>query len=144
MDFIQPLLLIVGGIIAISSLIIAKKPNAKAMIDKLTPYQAFIGVALLAVGLWNLLRGLSGFSVLFDLFPIVGLCVIAMIVTSILLGFLFGMPQIAKWIPNQSAAELKAMEFSKKVAPYQVVLGLIGIVASLLFLLIRVGLIKPF
>jgi hypothetical protein len=106
------------------------------------PYQAFIGVALLAVGLWNLLRGLGTFGVLFDLAPIVGMCVIAMITASILLGFLFGMPQIAKWIPNQTAAEQKAMEFSKKVAPYQVVLGLVGIAASLLFILLRTGIIK--
>src|SRR5512143_2789329 len=37
MDLINILLLIVGGILAISALIVAKKPDAKELIDKLVP-----------------------------------------------------------------------------------------------------------
>ena len=35
------LLLIVGGILAVSGLIISKKPEAKALIDKIVPFQGF-------------------------------------------------------------------------------------------------------
>ncbi len=38
------LITIAGGILAASALIIARKPNAKQLIDKLTPYQGWIGV----------------------------------------------------------------------------------------------------
>lgn len=141
MDLINVLLLIAGGILAVSGLIVANKPSAKDLIDKLVPYQAIIGVALLAFGLWNLIRSLGHVLDAFKSFPgIVGLTVI---VTSILLGFLFGMPQIAKWLPGHGAAEQKGMELSKKLAPFQVILGLVGIGSALLWLLYRFGILSP-
>lgn len=144
MDYIQPLLVIVGGILAISALIVAKKPEAKQLIDKLTPYQAVIGVVLLVWGVISLLRGLKGISFAFKMIPGFTLVALAMIASSILLGFMFGMPQIAKWAPGQSNAEAKALELSRKLAPYQVVLGLIGLGSALIYIVVRAGIIKPF
>jgi hypothetical protein len=135
------ILLILAGILAVSALIVAQKPDAKALIDKLTPYQALIGVGLLAVGLYHLIRSLKGFSDLFK--SLMGFSMFAMIATAILLGFLFGMPQIAKWIPGDSTAEQKAQQFAKKVAPFQVILGIVGIGATLIFFMYLWGVIKP-
>ena len=138
MDLINTLVLIVGGILAISSLIVAKKPDAKELIDKLVPYQAVIGIALLALGIVNLLRALGNHLIdVLKLLPLYGITFLAMCVTSILLGFMFGMPQIAKWMPGEGAAEQKGMELSKKLAPYQVTIGIIGLVAALMMLLYR-------
>lgn len=141
MDLINPLLLIVGGILAVSGLIVAKRPDAKDLIDKLVPYQAFIGVALLALGLWNLLRSLAHLVDALKSFP--GIVGLTMIITSILLGFMFGMPQIAKWIPGQAAAEQKGMELSQKLAPFQVIIGLVGIGSALIWLLYRFSILSP-
>src|SRR6185295_9833691 len=133
MELINALVLIVGGILAISSLIVAKKPDAKELIDKLVPYQAIIGIALLALGIVNLLRALGNHLIdVLKLVPLYGITFLAMCVTSILLGFMFGMPQIAKWMPGEGAAEQKGMELSKKLAPYQVIIGLIGLASALL------------
>jgi hypothetical protein len=137
MVLINALVLIAGGILAVSGLILARKPDAKALIDKLVPYQASIGVALLALGTFNLLRSLGFAFDLIKLTPLYGLAWLAMIVTSILLGFLFGMPQIAKWIPDQGAAEQKGMQLMKQLAPFQVMLGLVGIGSALIMLLYR-------
>jgi hypothetical protein len=65
MDLINALLLIVGGILALSGIIVANQPNAKNVIDKLVPYQAIIGVALLVLGVFFLMTSgdLSGVSV---------------------------------------------------------------------------------
>lgn len=142
MDLINPLLLIAAGILAVSGLIVAKKPNAKDLIDKLVPYQAFIGVGLLAFGLWNLVRSLGTVFDVLKVAPLLGITALAVIVSSVLLGFMFGMPQIAKWIPGQAAAEQKGMELSKKLAPFQVLIGIIGIASSLLWLLYRFGILK--
>lgn len=139
MVFINVLLLIVGGILAISALIVAKKPDAKELIDKLVPYQAIIGVALLAVGLLDLLGSLGKILHLLNGAPVHAIVWLAVIVTSILLGFLFGMPQIAKWLPGQAAAEQKGMELSNKLAPFQVIIGLVGLGAALLLILYRFG-----
>src|SRR5882762_4085090 len=123
MELINALVLIAGGLLAASGLIVAKKPDAKQLIDKLMPYQAIIGVALLVFGVLNLLRLLGGLMTLLTHFPLFGLTVLAMTVTSILLGFMFGMPQIAKWMPGESKTEQKGMELSKKLAPFQGILG---------------------
>ncbi|TMQ26004.1 MAG: hypothetical protein E6J90_04825 [Deltaproteobacteria bacterium] len=117
-NWLNIVVLIAGGILAASGLIVAKKPDAKQLIDKLVPYQAVIGVALLALGLIHLLWW------------------------SILLGFLFGMPQIAKWMPGQGGAENKGMELSNKLAPYQGILGLVGLAAALLALLYRLHILS--
>ncbi|HEY0991495.1 MAG TPA: hypothetical protein VFD36_03535 [Kofleriaceae bacterium] len=136
-------MLIVGGILAVSGLIVAKKPDAKELIDKLVPYQAIIGIALLALGIVNLVRWLGNHVfTLLSVAPLFGLTVLAMIFTSILLGFMFGMPQIAKWLPGEGGAEQKGMELSKKLAPYQVIIGLIGLASALLMLLYRFSILK--
>jgi uncharacterized membrane protein len=135
MDLINALLLIAAGLLATSALIVSKKPDAKQLLDKLVPYQAIIGVVLLVVGVLNLLRWISPALRLISHAPLYGLTFLALGVSSILLGFLFGMPQIAKWMPSNVAAEQKGNELMAKLAPYQVVLGMIALATGLLTLL---------
>jgi uncharacterized membrane protein YgdD (TMEM256/DUF423 family) len=142
MDLINALLLIVGGILALSGIIVANQPNAKNVIDKLLPYQAIIGVALLVLGVLNLLRTLGVLFTWIRVSPLYGLSWLAVIVASVLLGFMFGMSQIAKWMPGHAAAEQKGMELIRKLAPYQVIIGLVGLVASLIYLLYRFGILS--
>jgi uncharacterized membrane protein len=135
MDLINALLLIAAGLLATSALIVAKKPDAKQLLDKLVPYQAIIGVVLLAVGVLSLLRWIGPALRTISHAPLYGLTYLSLAVTSILLGFLFGMPQIAKWMPGNAAAEQKGNELMAKLAPYQVVLGMIALATGLLTLL---------
>lgn len=142
MDLINALLLIVGGILALSGIIVAKQPNAKDVIDKLVPYQAIIGVAMLVLGVVNLLRTLGVLFTWIRVSPLYGLSWLAVILASILLGFMFGMPQIWKWMPGHGAAEQKGIELTKQLAPYQVIIGLVGVGASLIYLLYRFGILN--
>lgn len=142
MDLINALLLIVGGILALSGIIVANQPNAKNVIDKLVPYQAIIGVALLVLGVLNLLRTLGVLFTWIRVSPLHGLSWLTVIVASVLLGFMFGMSQIAKWMPGHAAAEQKGMELTKKLAPYQVIIGLGGLVASLIYLAYWLGILN--
>lgn len=140
--FINILLGILGGILAMAALIVSKKPDAKAMIDKLTPYQALIGVGLVGVSLINFLRMLGHLSDMFKVNLLWAAAFLAMVGGGVALGALFGMPQIAKWIPGESSAEQKALELSKKVAPYQVLLGVVLVIASLVTMLYMFQIIK--
>jgi len=142
MALIHALALAVGGLLAASGLIIAKKPDAKQLIDKLMPYQAIIGVILLVLGVLSLLQSLGGLMSVITHFPLLGLTGLAVIVTSILLGFMFGMPQIAKWMPGEGKTEQKGMELSRKLAPFQGILGIIALVAALLSLLYYFGILR--
>jgi hypothetical protein len=87
------------------------------------------------VCLINFLRMLKYLSPLFHFVPFFAISFLAMVVAGFLLGALFGMPQIAKWIPGESSAEQKAVELSKKVTPYQVTLGVVLGLASFIMLL---------
>jgi len=133
--FANIILGVLGGILAAATLIVSKKPDAKRLIDKLVPYQAGIGVGLMAVSLINFLRMLDVLGAILRWATLSGVAFLAMVGTGFLLGALFGMPQLVKWIPGESTAEQKALEWSRKVAPYQVVLGLVSLGASLIALL---------
>jgi hypothetical protein len=133
--FVNIILGILGGILAAAALIVSKKPDAKQLIDKLTPFQALIGVGLVAVSLINFLRMLGTITDAFKVNLLWAAAFLAMVGAGFALGALFGMPQIVKWIPGESSAEQKALDISKKVAPYQVLLGIVALVASLVMLL---------
>ncbi|MEZ4358655.1 MAG: hypothetical protein R3B48_00630 [Kofleriaceae bacterium] len=142
MQLIAALLLIAGCILALSGPIVARRPDARELINKLVPFQGAIGVALLVMGILSLLstldvlRGTSGY-------PILSASLLAVVGCSVLLGFLFGMPLIAKWIPGDSPAEQKAAEISAKIAGFQVVLGLIGLIGAAASILFRLGILPP-
>lgn len=139
MDFVVPIVLILGGILAASTVIIAKRPDAQQAINKLVPFQGAIGIALLVFGvIWllrsiNIIKAMSGY-------PIFGATTLTVVGASILLGVLFGMPLIVRLIPGDSPAEQKAAQFAANIAGFQVLIGLAGIVAGILALLFQVGL----
>jgi hypothetical protein len=140
--FVNIILGIIGGVLAAAAMIIAKKPDAKQYIDKLAAYQALIGVGLVAVSLINFLRMLGAITDAFKVNLLWAAGFLAMVASGFLLGALFGMPQIAKWIPGESSAEQKAVELSKKVAPFQVLLGIIAVVSSLITMLYMFKILK--
>ncbi|HUJ61506.1 MAG TPA: hypothetical protein VLX92_23535 [Kofleriaceae bacterium] len=125
---IDGLITIAGGILAASALIIARKPNAKQLIDKLTPYQGWIGIVMFVWGIWEVLgcvRGLSLLSVR-PLFWVFWLLVGA---ADLLVGFLLGFGLITKYTLSKSpAAQAKGQELRVKLAGYQGVLGLFAMV----------------
>lgn len=138
---VNALVVIVGGILALSALIIANKPNAKQLIDKLTPFQALIGVGMVALSVINLLRLMGVLTDMFKLNFMWALGIWSMFGAGVALGAMFGMPQVVKWIPGANA-EQKAMELTQKIAPFQVLLGLIGIGGSVVVMLFMFKILK--
>jgi hypothetical protein len=134
--------LILGCILALSGLIVAKKPDAKEMIDKLVPFQALIGVGMIVLGVINFIRMLPSLTDSLKVNLLMAAAALTIVGVSVLLGALFGMPQIAKMIPD-AQAEQKATQLSQKVAPYQVLLGLVGLGACVLYFLYRFKIMTP-
>jgi hypothetical protein len=136
------ILLLLGGVLALSGLIVAKHPSARRFIDRLVPFQVLIGVALLAAALYvtvvvgpiSMLRALQ-----YDAVP--ALALIGGVVSGIALGFCFGMPQIARWLPGPSAGA-KGIALSSKLAPYTMLFGAVAVGAALLLLASMLGLLK--
>ena len=133
--------IIAGGLIAASGLIVSKMANAKDLIAKLTPFQGFIGVALLVYGVIDTISS-HGMATQAGIPMLWKLAFIGWFAGSILLGILLGMPQILKWTGGGGAAAEKGQEIAKKLAPYQTLIGLVGIGDGVLLLLIQLGIIK--
>jgi hypothetical protein len=123
---------IAGGLFCLSGVIIAKKPNAKDLFDKIMPAKGFFGVGMLAVGIWNAIDFLPDAGKMIDMSALIGFGGIGVIFSMIFVGFLLGMPQIAAWLPGESGAEKKGVELAKKLATFELLLGLIAIASAVL------------
>lgn len=116
---------IVGGLIAASSFLIAKKPDAKELFDRLAPYQGFIGIGMLTVGVLWLLQVLPHIASILKAAPLRGGVTIGALVCTILVGFVLGYGLLSKYVFSRSeAAQEKGAEMLVKLSRIQVPLGL--------------------
>ena len=135
MWIVTTLVLLAGGLIGASNIIIAKRPNAKDVIDKLVPFQGLIGVVLLLWGLKGVFDVLRTLSVI-QFAPFWWLVFVATVVTELGLGFLLAYGLLTKFTSGQAAE--KAFQAHTKLAAYQSSLGLTAIGLALLFMLMSV------
>lgn len=130
--------LICGGLLAASSLIIAKKPNAKELIDKLTPYQGWIGIALFVWGIWDVISWVRILGVIFKVKLLLGIFLTVGVWTELLLGFLLGFGLITKYALSKNETALaKGQAIRAKLAPFAGIIGLTAIVVGVLLLVFR-------
>ena len=126
-----------GGLIACSGLIVKNAPSAKETLNKLLPYKAGVGVAMLGSFVINMLdvkfNPFAGFSISL----LFGILILGVLVSQLFLGFTMGFGLIAKWIPGDSNPEEKAEALQRKLMPFEVIFGLIAIGSAVLALLFR-------
>jgi len=125
---------VLGGLLAASGFILSKRPDAKHYLDKIAPYQGFIGLAMFGDGLYNItsLMHLSWFS------GVAKITVIILVPSLILVGFLLGFSLATKYLfrgGGGAAAQEKAASIQKKLAAYSAPLGFASIIGGLLFLI---------
>lgn len=122
--------LILLSIIAVPSLILSRKPNAKELLEKVAPYQGWIGIIFCFWGIWGILQAVLNIGWLSSA-PIWWITLLAGSVAEAGLGFLLGYPLISKFfLSNNAAAREKAEGIRAKVAPRQGQLGILGIVVG--------------
>ncbi len=132
--------LIILGILAAPSLLLAKKPDAQQYLDKITPYQGWIGLAFCFWGIWGVIQALLSLGMLTE-WPIWWVTWLASSVVEAVLGFILGYGMISKLVLSKNEEAMKkGAELLAKLAPVQGKLGLVGIgvgvwtiVASILF-----------
>ena len=114
---------ILGGVIAASSYIVSKKANAKELIDKLVPYQGWIGVVLLFWSIKNVFFLLNYFSSTVLLFA----------VAQFIVGFLLAYGLLSQYLfKNSEEAIEKGQKLRAKLVQYQVPAGVGLIVLGIL------------
>lgn len=123
--------LILLSIIAVPSLILAKKPNAKELLEKIEPYQGWVGIVFCFWGIWGIITAVLNIGWL-TASPIWWITFLAGNIVSAVLGFMLGFGLINKYfLSKNDAAKTKAEELRTKIAPKQGKLGIIGIIVGI-------------
>ena len=128
------LITIVGGILAASGLIIARKPNAKELIDKMVPYQGWIGVLLLFWGVWGVISCILNLGMLAH-YPLTFIFWLASSVANAAVGGILGFGLVSKYMLSGSpAAKARGEILRGKLVGYQGALGLFAIAMGALYI----------
>ena len=119
--------LIILSILAVPSLLLSRKPDAKEILDKITPYQGWIGLIFCFWGIWGVISAILNIGWLSD-WPIWWSSWLIGSALEAVLGFILGYAMINQLILSKNpAAQEKGAEMLAKIAPIQGKIGLFGI-----------------
>ena len=139
MHWIFSILLIIAGGLAAYTGIVRTWPNLRQGLDKIVPYQGWIGLVALVWGAINLLQvllHLGAWTALPAFWLILGL---AANIVAVLLGLILGYGLIAQYLlTNSPDARRKGEEMRARIAPRQMALGWVAIVLGILGLLLPI------
>lgn len=132
--------LIILGILAAPSLLLSKKPNAQELLDKITPYQGWIGLGFCVWGVISIVQAILRIGWL-TTYPIYWITYIAVAVVTAALGFILGYGMINKHLLSKNEeAKAKGEVLLAKLRPLQgklglaaIILGIWAIISSVLF-----------
>ncbi|MBN2587349.1 MAG: hypothetical protein JXA64_06770 [Candidatus Fermentibacteraceae bacterium] len=137
MSYLSGIWLAVLGIMAAPNLVIAKKPEAKEILDKLVPYQGWFGAVSAVYGVIDIIRFLGRLD-WFEYIPIGMITFIVGAVVTLALGLLLGIGVIKSFV-SSAEAKAKMDEMIAKLAPKQGTLGLLGIIVGLWIIIYRLA-----
>ena len=122
--------LMILGVLASPNLILAKKPNAKEILDKIAPYQGWIGLVFCFWGIWGVIQAVLNMGLLTN-WPIWWITWLASSLVEAVLGFILGYGMISKLVLSKNEeAKKKGEQLLAKLAPIQGKLGLAGIIVG--------------
>ncbi len=135
---INGLWLAVLGCLAVPSLILAKRPDAKEVLGKIAPYQGWMGAVSAIWGIWGIISSVLNLGWL-TTWPIWWISNLASSVLLGALGLILGIGTLKTFIKDPTA-QAKMDQTLAKLAPHQGRLGIAGIalgiwtvVSSILF-----------
>lgn len=128
------LITILGGILAASGFIIKRSPNAQQHIDKLTPYQGWIGMVMFGWGVWETLHSVLGVGLLGS-HPLQWVFWMLSGVADLLVGFLLGFGLITHYaLGKNPVAMARGQQLRSKLVGIQAPLGLLAVVMGALYI----------
>jgi len=114
------LLLIATGLLACARWIIARRPDARQVFERVAPYSGALGIALLVVAALDLLK---------HLLPDFGVIALCTWIAGVLLGFFHGFDLLAKWFGSRNPERtLQGQRLRARLAALRVPLGMVGVV----------------
>jgi hypothetical protein len=134
--FLLPILGILAGAAAAASFIAGKMPKMKDNLEKLKIYQAGIGAAAAVVGLLSLVDYIPKPH---NLSASTWLIALAVCFSLLLVGFVLGYPVLQSLILDDMSEENrnKAENIKNKLAPFQILCGLICLGGGIMLLMAK-------
>lgn len=113
------------GALAVPSLILARRPDAKKVLGKLAPYQGWMGAVSAIWGVWGIISSILNLGWLTS-YPIYWATFLADSILLTGLGLILGVGVLKTFIKGP-AAQAKLDHALSRVAPHQGRLGIAGI-----------------
>lgn len=128
---LEGITLIILGILAAPSLLLSKRADAKELLDKIAPYQGWIGLVFCFLGLWGIFSAILRSGMLTH-YPIWWITWFIKSIVEAALGFLLGYGIINQYLLSKNDdAQEKGAQLLEKLAPLQGKLGLIAIIIGI-------------
>jgi hypothetical protein len=128
---ITGLVLVALGVLAAASSIVARRPDAQTYIDKLVPYQGWLGFIACLWGVWIIISAIINLN-WFSYVPVWWLTYLATGALIAALGLLLGYALLTKFILSHNAEAVRRGEQLRlSIVPYQVMLGYAAIILGL-------------
>jgi hypothetical protein len=131
MVFVSTVIGVLGGILALSSLLVSKAPDAREKLVKLTQYQGWIGLTMFGWGVWELIECVLGLSALGS-HPLLWIFWLAMAVADFGVGMILGFALISTYAFRGNAFAIeKGAHLRNALVKFQVPLGALAVVTSI-------------
>jgi hypothetical protein len=137
MSILDGLWVLILGALAVPNLILAKRPDAKQILDKITPYQGWIG---LISAIWGLIRIPALISALTWMkFGVRGLIAFiiyaAFVVVQVCLGFVLSIGIIKGFVKDVNA-QAKMDSLLARIIPHQATLGILAMIDGIIIVIV--------
>jgi hypothetical protein len=131
MLFVSTAIGVLGGLLALSSLLVARAPDAREKLEKLAQFQGWIGLTMFGWGVWELIDSVLGLSLLGS-HPILWAFWLAMGVADFGVGMILGFGLISTYALRGNAQAIeKGARLRAALVRFQVPLGILAILTSL-------------
>ena len=124
------------GLLGAYPALVKAQPNAKEILDKLTPIQGIVGLIGLVWGIWWLIRAVLNINVLGSA-PLFWLTGLASALVLVLLGFLMSYGLLQQSGALGGSAGKTGEQLRSKVVGYQVPLGIAALALAVWYLFVR-------
>ncbi|MDR2631349.1 MAG: hypothetical protein LBC60_10540 [Spirochaetaceae bacterium] len=133
MGIVDGLVLILLGALCIPSLVAQKSPNAKALLDKVVPFQGIFGFVVFIWGIWVIIQiilNLGWIGLVFPLGLIFWLTILVDGILSLLGGAILGWSLIQQHLLEKAPDNIKAKAEAtfEKIIAVQPKIGIIAII----------------
>jgi len=137
MFIVSAIIGVLGGLLALSPVIVKNSPGAAEKLEQLAKYSGYIGITMFVWGIWELFGVLTNIGML-GTAPITWVFWLLTGIADLGVGALLGFGLISTYVFRGNATAIeKGTMMRDKLVKFQIPLGALAIVMSILYLVVN-------